>query len=233
MKNLYIILVILLVNISVYAQEVRNLRVAQTGNRVNVLYDLAGKGKALKISLYYTTDDGQTWQGPLKNISGDINNINVPSSDNRIVWDALSEKGEITGELQFKVAAQFVASVIEPIVKPDKTRPWINDPIFRKHQTAKGLWITTAIISAGVGGYSYIQSNKNYDSYKTATNDASALREKVKTTDTVYPIAFGMAGLSTLFAIIQGSKQSKARKDFSIAPVSILDGGGISIAFTF
>lgn len=48
------------------SQEVRNIRVSQTGNRVNVLFDLDETSKTYKVDLYVTTDDSKTCTGQIQ-----------------------------------------------------------------------------------------------------------------------------------------------------------------------
>lgn len=240
MKKFYISLLLFLTYLSVYSQEIRNIRVAQTGNRVNILFDLSGSGQASKISLFYTNNNGQTWNGPLKFISGDINDIPIPATDKRIVWDAQSELSEITGELQFKVIAEF-STGIKPTVKvPDKDilykeKPWLNDPKFKKHQNAAGLWWTFSMFSAGVGGYAILNSNNLYDDYLKArtTAEASALRKKTNNMDILKPVAFGTAGLSAVLFLIHSSHKSKVKSNYKAQPVTYSNGGGILLTYYF
>jgi hypothetical protein len=112
MKN-YILIATLLISglTSVFSQEVKNIRVSQNGNRINVLFDLAETSKTYKVDLFLTTDDGKTWIGPLKSVSGDVGN-NVTFGNNRqIVWDISSEKWLTEGYMQFKVVVEALNSV--------------------------------------------------------------------------------------------------------------------------
>ena len=240
MKKFYFIILALLLCISAQSQEIRNIRVAQTGNRVNILFDLSGSGQASKISLFYTNNNGQTWNGPLKFTSGDITDVPIPASDKRIVWDAQSELGEITGELQFKVIAEF-ANGVQPIVKTPKNedvfkdKPWMNDPKFKKHQNAAGLWLSLSMFSAGIGGYATFTSNNLYEDYLKAktTAEASTLRKKTNNMDILKPVAFGTAGLSAVMFLIQSSSKSKVRSRYKAEPVTLSNGGGILLTYYF
>lgn len=227
MKLIRILLITILTGYSIISssQEVTNIRVSQAGNRVNIMYDLTGVGKALKLDLFYTTDNGLTWSGPLKYLSGDISNVNAPANDRRIVWDALTESGEIKGNIQFRITADF-SKVADIQPKPTNAE-------FRKHKTQKGVWLASTLVSSGIGLLTMSRSNALYDDYQNAQEDAADIHKKIETLDIVTPVAFGVAGLSALNFIIQAGKQSKARKQISFQPVYIPDGGGATLTFRF
>jgi hypothetical protein len=103
---------------------------------------------------------------------------------------------------------------------------------FLKHKRRKTFWLISTLISGGAGTYAYLQSNKLYNDYKTATTDAASIRSKIKTLDIAYPVAYGIAGFSMIEFIIQAGKQSKEKKvSLSLEPYA--NGGGINLAFTF
>lgn len=227
MKLIRIFLITILTGYSILvaSQEVKNIRVSQAGNRINILYDLTGIGNAVKLDLYYTTDNGVTWTGPLKNLSGEISNVNAPANNKRIVWDALTEVGEIKGNLQFRITADFSKiAVVQPV-------PTSAD--FRKHKTQKGVWLASTLVSSGIGLLTMSSSNKLYDDYQTAQEDAADIHKKIETLDVITPVAFGVAGLSALNFIIQAGKQAKARKQISFHPMYLPDGGGATLTFKF
>jgi uncharacterized protein (TIGR02145 family) len=89
-----------------HAQEISNIRVTQVGNTVNVLYDLAGEGQKFNVELFYSTDNGQTWKGPLKGVSGDAGERILPGNNKQITWNILDEEGVKEGYMQFKVIAE-------------------------------------------------------------------------------------------------------------------------------
>jgi hypothetical protein len=93
--------------------------------------------------------------------------------------------------------------------------------------------LTTAITAAGTGIFAYLQSNKLYDEYKTAINDAADLHSKIETYDIIYPIAFAVAGASTVTFAIYAGKQIKLKKQLSFQPVPIRNGGGLLLTFKF
>jgi len=207
------------------AQEVLNMRVSQTGNRVSILYDLTGDGIATKIDLYVSADEGVTWVGPLKFISGDINNVKAPAQNKMIIWDARSEKGNITGTLQFKFDMEFSKAIAQ-------THKVIN-PDLKRHKTMKNVWLTTALISTGTGILTLTKANSLYDDYQKAGEDAADIHGKIKTLDVVYPVSFGIAAISGVNFIIQANKQGKVKKQLSVNPMYLQDGGGATLTFKF
>jgi hypothetical protein len=102
-----------------HAQEINNIRVTQAGNTVNILYDLTGKGQVFKIDLFYSVDDGQTWKGPLKGVTGDVGERVLPGNNKRMTWDVLSEPGLEEGYLQFKVLAETTGLPVQSKLKPE------------------------------------------------------------------------------------------------------------------
>ncbi|HOY96015.1 MAG TPA: hypothetical protein PK509_09775 [Catalimonadaceae bacterium] len=189
------------------------------------MYDLTGIGKAVKLDLFYTTDNGVTWSGPLKYLSGEISNVNAPAKDKRIVWDALTEVGEIKGNMRFRITADFS--------KVAEVQPKTTSADFRKHKTQKGVWLASTLVSSGIGLMTMGRSNKLYDEYQTAQEDAADIHKKIETLDIVTPIAFGVAGISALNFIIQAGKQAKAKKQISFHPLYLPDGGGATLTFKF
>jgi len=77
-----------------FGQEVTNVRISQDGTSIVVLYDLEGKNDRYDVNLFYTTDDGKTWQGPLKNVTGDVA-AQLAGKNKKAIWNAIAEKGFI------------------------------------------------------------------------------------------------------------------------------------------
>jgi hypothetical protein len=227
------IMFLFLVNLPFYtnAQEVKNIRVTQTENNVNVLYDLAGEGQTFKVDLFYSVDDGQNWKGPLKGVSGDAGEHILPGNNKQITWNVLSEPGLAEGYLQFKVIAETTEM---PFQEKAESKPaQIPDLQLRKYKTGKTISLTLALASAGTGILTYLQANKLYDEYKTATSDAAYLRDKVELNDKIYPIAFAVAGASTVSFIIYSAKHGKTKKELTFQPVPLQNGGGLAVSLTF
>lgn len=76
------------------AQNVTDTDFYQEGDKVAVTFHL---DRNANIYLYVSTDGGDTFKGPLKNVSGDAGE-NVTAGRCRILWDPIAEYGGITGD---------------------------------------------------------------------------------------------------------------------------------------
>jgi len=232
-KQTYIVLIFILLTGFIFssnAQEIKNIRVMQKDNQVNVLYDLTGKGQTFKVDLFYSIDEGKNWKGPLKGVTGDVG-INVkPGNNKQITWDVLSEPQMEEGYMQFKVIAETTELPKTTEVTTKISRPDIS---VRKYETIKTISLTLGLASIGTGIYTYFQGKNLYDEYKTATDNAADLHSKVELYDKIYPIAFVVAGASTVSFIICATKQGKAKKELSFQPIPLHNGGGMAVSLKF
>ncbi len=106
MKIVKHILLIFLIfnNITTYAQKVSNINYRQEQSTIIISYDLETK-TSCKISLFVSTNDGTTWQGPLKKVTGDAGN-KIVSGNHSITWNVLEEFEELRGDkIKFQVRA--------------------------------------------------------------------------------------------------------------------------------
>ncbi len=231
-KFIFIIFLIMtLFTVNSFGQEITNVKVSQDGTSVVVTYDLAGKKDRYDVTLFYTLDDGKTWQGPLKNVTGDVA-IQLAGTNKKVIWNAATEKVPIEGFIQFKLNAQSVNLKNQVADKPIAKLTY--SPEYYKYKKSKTIWLSGALVSGGIGVFSMIQANNYYNQYQTATTMAADLHRKVKLYDQITPIAFGVAGLCTLEIILKSGKQAKAKKQsLSFTPLPIKNGAGIVLAYTF
>jgi len=226
-----VFLIMALFSLNSFAQEITNVKISQDGTSIVVTYDLAGKKDKYDIALFYTMDDGETWQGPLKNVTGEVA-VQLAGKNKKAIWNAEAEKVEIEGTIQFKLYAQSVnfnnQVADEPIAKP------IYSPEYYKYKKSKTIWFTGAWLSGAVGVFSMMQANNYYNQYPTATTTATDLHQKIKLYDQITPIAFGVAGFCALEFILKAGKQGKAKKQsLGFYPQPIKNGAGIGLAYTF
>jgi hypothetical protein len=109
-------LFLVLSSIDSQAHKVENLKVKQLKNKISVLYDITQEklGEQFHVNLYYSTDGGSTFKGPLDSLKGDFGNGITGGTDKVIVWDVLAEVPNLIGEnIVFKVEAQ-PAGVVYP-----------------------------------------------------------------------------------------------------------------------
>jgi hypothetical protein len=102
--NNFFFLFLCLLGITTHAQKVSNVTFRQEQSTIVISYDLETKTPC-KISLFVSTDDGKTWQGPLKKVSGDAGN-KIVSGNHSITWNVLEEFEELRGDkIKFQVRA--------------------------------------------------------------------------------------------------------------------------------
>jgi uncharacterized protein (TIGR02145 family) len=87
-----------------FAQKVNNVEASQQGQNIVVTYDLETE-QPCTINLFISTNDGNTWQGPLKQVQGQVG-PNIKSGQNSITLFVLNEFNELRGDnIRFKVDA--------------------------------------------------------------------------------------------------------------------------------
>ncbi len=87
-----------------HGQKVSNIRAEQRGQNIVVLYSLETTSPC-EVSLFLSLDNGATWSGPLKNVSGDVGK-NIASGEKQITWKVLEEREQLIGDnVKFKVIA--------------------------------------------------------------------------------------------------------------------------------
>ena len=103
MKNNSLIFLLLLQSLFITAQQVSDTETRQIGSTIEISYTLETEAPCA-ISLY-VSQDGETWQGPLTKVSGDVG-AKIASGRNVIVWDVLEEVEQLSGDkIQFQVRA--------------------------------------------------------------------------------------------------------------------------------
>ena len=87
-----------------FAQKVNNVEASQLGQNIVVTYDLETE-QPCTINLFISTNGGNTWQGPLKQVQGQVG-PNIKSGQNSITLFVLTEFNELRGDnILFKVDA--------------------------------------------------------------------------------------------------------------------------------
>ncbi len=106
---------------------------------------------------------------------------------------------------------------------------------YEKHKKMKTIWLASTVTSASAGTALILRSNSLHNDYKTATSttEALALKDKYKKTDTLYPVAFGVAALSGVMTGIHAKKQSDAKARIGFHALPIEEGGLITLSLNF
>jgi len=87
-----------------FAQKVNNVEASQLGQNIVVTYDLESE-QPCTINLFISTNGGNIWQGPLKQVQGQVG-PNIKSGQNSITLFVLNEFNELRGDnIRFKVDA--------------------------------------------------------------------------------------------------------------------------------
>jgi uncharacterized protein (TIGR02145 family) len=101
-----ILLIFFFYSFNSYAQKVSNVTFIQEQSNIIISYDLDSKTPC-KVSLFVSTDDGITWQGPLKKLIGDAG-AKITSGNHSITWNVLEEFQELKGDnIRFQVLAEL------------------------------------------------------------------------------------------------------------------------------
>ncbi len=114
MKQLYF-LSFLAFNLSLLnAQEIKNIEAFAAGDQITVKYVIHGLkfNQSLDISLYYSTDSGHTFTGPVTAVTGDVGK-DIRNGNHQITWDALKEVPFTKQDLIFDVHGELVEQKIE------------------------------------------------------------------------------------------------------------------------
>jgi hypothetical protein len=114
MKKVYL-LSLLTFNLStLFSQEIKNINAAATGDKITVSYTVSGLkfNQSFDINLYYSTDKGKTFTGPVTSETGDIGK-GINNGSHLITWDALKEIDFLEKELIFDVRGELVVEKIE------------------------------------------------------------------------------------------------------------------------
>ena len=112
MKKLFIVCALYLVVpvIVSFGQEVRNVNAEFKDSVMIVHYTLSGKFyQTFAVSLYVSRDGGNTFLGPLKEVTGDIGQ-NIKRGSHTINWDVMKEMPMVDETLVFDVRAEITGN---------------------------------------------------------------------------------------------------------------------------
>ncbi len=102
--NLFLTSTLILFSTLATAQQVSNIDFTQGGKTIKITYDLLGEtSQSYEVKVWYTTDEGQNWHGPLQYVSGDVGKNQKPGYTKTMVWDVLKEMDKLTAYIDFKI----------------------------------------------------------------------------------------------------------------------------------
>jgi len=102
---------------SIQAQNVNKIKASVSGNNIIVSYAISGAkfNQSFNISLYVSSDDGRTFEGPLQEVSGDVGE-GIKKGNHKITWDVLKEMPFTEESLIFDVRAEVIEEAIKKSV---------------------------------------------------------------------------------------------------------------------
>ncbi len=111
-QHIFFLIIFLLAAVGVYSQNIRKTQFKIEGNLIFVNYNLyLPLGKTADVELYYSTNGGATFAGPLKFVSGDVGEIEI-GGDKTITWDVFEECRSLEGNLMFQVRANTIMQTV-------------------------------------------------------------------------------------------------------------------------
>jgi hypothetical protein len=104
MKKLIAFVLLAIIFTTSYGQSVKVKNSRFLDNKIYVDYNITGTKyyQTITVYLYVSRDRGQTFEGPMEQVSGDIGNINK-GGNHTIIWDFLKEMPFTDEELIFDV----------------------------------------------------------------------------------------------------------------------------------
>ncbi|MBI5219018.1 MAG: hypothetical protein HY958_08820 [Bacteroidia bacterium] len=93
MKTILALLMLCVCSVA-FSQKIKNLKSEIDSSKMTIKYDLDGpKGQKFLISLYISTDGGQSYSREITTAEGEIGAGITPGKKKKIVWDTSTEAG--------------------------------------------------------------------------------------------------------------------------------------------
>ncbi len=165
-KN-YIVILIMLLPLFTFTQQVSNIRFEQDGKKIRIYYDLQGKG-IYNVKIYCSIDNGKNWGTPLRKVTGAIGKKQKPGSNKEIIWDVLSERDGLVGQVVFKVEARRTEKTYKSSFLP----VCVPGTRINYYPGGKNRGALKAVVFYGMAGSSILfklLSDKQYKLYHEAT----------------------------------------------------------------
>ena len=115
-KLIFTVFLVSTLSIAAIAQKVSNIEATVSEDKILISYSVKGLkfNESLNVSLYVSRDGGSTYQGPLKEVSGDVGE-GIKNGSHKIYWDALKEMPFTDEELIFDVRAEKIIKEIKKV----------------------------------------------------------------------------------------------------------------------
>ncbi len=104
-----LLLLLILIQTTIHAQKVQNVRAEKDGDYVKIIYDLEGEDSVDKydVELYGSHNN---FTAPLQMVTGDIGENIAPGQDKLVIWRPREELSTYTGEIVFEVRATVMGA---------------------------------------------------------------------------------------------------------------------------
>ena len=212
-----------------FAQKVNNVEASQQGQNIVVTYDLETE-QPCTINLFISTNGGTTWQGPLKQVEGQVG-PNIKSGKKNITLYVLTEFNELRGDnIRFKVVAATknlnTIKIADPVILSNKSFggayyaafsliiPGLGKAMVTG--SPRGLGTLIFVIGSGAIGYNYKnKSELNYNNYMLSKNQSemNTYYDQYKQNVQYSQVYFGAAAFFWLYDIYSTYLLGEARRD--------------------
>jgi len=176
MLKLLFTLYLLLFTCIAFAQSIEVYDVKQVENNLQVFYNFSGGTGSYTVSLHYSLDNGSTWLGPARAVSGDVGKGVKPGSNKLITWNVLADREHLKGEaLRFKVIAQSEDGCVD-----------IDGNVYKTVQIGTQLWMKENLKTTRYRDGSVIPTNLSDRQWKKTTRGAYAIYDKKPENDKIF-----------------------------------------------
>lgn len=195
-----------------------------------ISYDI----RASDGATYFTVSLVPAYRGVRIDVSeayGDLGSNRVLGR-NEIIWYFKRDFDGPIDSVDIQVYAyreddDVVPEVVVPVADTGLSAAW------QRHKTMRNIWLGGAVATGAVGGFALIRSNRLYDDYKTAREDAADIRGRFETLDIIAPVAFVVSGVCLSQAILQFSKQKKLEQRMGLHVMPAHEGLAVGLTWHF
>lgn len=187
------------------------------------------------LDLYYSTNQGKSYIGPLRQVSGDVGTGITPGATKQIVWDFLLEAPELTNQgnslqLKFKIVTRTNEAAKTAYKKKlggpfnallSVVLPGAGDPAVR---TGKGYGAITFFTwgALGTGLLFRLSARRNYEKYQESSNIAELdhlfflAKSHKKASNILLASGIVIWALDVVLVAVKGFQNLKKRRAISL-----------------